>query len=305
MLLLMFTALTILTITYSDFNQSTQEQMNSEQQRSQEKITLTTLTVDQQAKITTLTVENQGTIEVEIRALYLRENGITTFLTDPSTPPVQADTSIKPGTSKTINITCMDLKLTPTTRLIAATERGVKTIDIQPPITFETSGTRFDYNSSRLYVGPLILEFTSFKQQQTSNGILNPNLWLPGWSVPKGTQVAWKITVIDNDTQRRPITINKFSSFTITTVDGSPQNPLTWFLEPTDKTNLIQKLEFDQYSDITFIWTTAGGTKPQSVYTQTTTCMVFLTFFGVYNNSDGTTSPYAQTVPFEAAIMIT
>ncbi len=306
MLLLMFTALVIVVTAYTNYNQSTQDQMTIEQERAQERIALTEIGVNDQNKIADIVIENRGTIEVTIRALYLKQDCVTSFVTDPTIAPLDANTHIPPGNSTKIQTSILNLPYSETTKIIAATERGTESIDYIPTVDKVINTTILPPDTSLLYIGPLILNFTSFEYHKTDgSGKLTPtDTWQPGWSVPKSTKVAWKITVENNDTKSRSITLSKYASFTIATVTGLPQVTPTWYLNSTGGSNPTQPLIWGQKSTIIFIWDSAGGTTPQSVYQQEGTCMVFLTFFGNYTNSDGTTSPYAQTIPFEAAITV-
>ena len=88
------------------------------------------------------------------------------------------------------------------------------------------------------------------------------------------------------------------------TVGGSA-NVLSWFLNPTDLISYTQHIAANQTSNIIYMWDTPKEDKLQSIYQNSCTCMVFLTFFGVFHELDGTTTPYAQTIPFEAAITVT
>ena len=85
MLLLMFAAMIGLIVAFFNYNLSAKEQMNIDHERSQEKIELTGLGVNDDFEITSLVINNTGTIDVRIRALYQIANGETKLLFDPST----------------------------------------------------------------------------------------------------------------------------------------------------------------------------------------------------------------------------
>jgi hypothetical protein len=102
----------------------------------------------------------------------------------------------------------------------------------------------------------------------------------------------------------RNLTITKFSSFNIVSTNGP--NVKSWYIEPTDQINKEHFLEINQTEIITYIWDGPFSDDPQSVGPpfKDSTCMVFLTFFGVFHENDGIETPYAQTIPFEASITV-
>jgi len=308
MLLLMFAVVSGLIIAYFDYNISAQEQMTIEHERSQEKIILSKLQVDDQFRILNIIVNNTGSIEVRIRALYEILNGETTFLFDPSN---YMDTHIAPSKSLSIYIPSEipEILFDPQAKIVVATERGVKTLDYEPILLYEPAEPPTHYDPTKLYIGPLMLKFDDFQYRKTNkDGVLDPDdPWHPGWSIPKGFgYCAWKISVMDIDD--RNITINSFSSFNAVPSE-SPATTLSWYLEPTNQTSRTQFLQVNKTESVLYIWSGPGlGANAQQMNlpgTRTPTCMVFLTFFGVFHEHDGTTTPYAQTIPFEASITIT
>jgi len=304
-----FSVLTLLFAAFSGYNLSVQEQMRIDHERSQEKIIISGLELNQTdpAYISHMLINNTGTIEVEIRAIYVTNSSTTTFICDPSTYMV---THIAPSKSLRIRLPS-GVVFQPNAKITAATERGVKTKEYEGLLIFGTPKPPWKYDPSRLYIGPLMLQFDAFWYRKAfQNGTLDPDEpWRPGWSIPRGFgYAAWNITIKNVDD--RNITINRFSSFTAVPND-SPSNQLTWYLEPGNQTDLTQFLVVNQTQTIIYTWSTPkilpGDGRTNSARKMTlpeSRCMVFLTFYGIFHEHDGTTTTYAQTIPFEAAITV-
>jgi len=298
-LLLVFSILILLLLTFFNYNFAVQEQMKIEHERSQEKIVLTGLDLNE-TNLSQVCISNTGTIEVRIRALYVDD----IFICDPST---YKDTHIAPNNSSWISLP-IGVAFEPNSKITVATERGVKTTEYEGPLVYGPAPPEWEYDPTRLYIGPLMLQFDAFWYRKTSqDGTFNPNeSWQEGWSIPKGFgYCAWNITVMNIDD--RNITINRFSSFNAVPND-SPSNELPWYLEPTNQSDLTQFLPVNQTRNIIYIWSVPkqeGNNSAQKMTLPECTCMVFLTFFGFFHEHDGTTTPYAQTIPFEAAITVT
>ena len=296
MLLLMFTAMIGLIVAFFNYNLSANEQMEIDLERSQERIELSVGVND--GNITSVVINNTGSIEVRIRALYKKVNGETTLLFDPST---YSETQIAPTDSLVIDI----LPVIPydnQTKILAATERGIKSFDSLPGLVGPDDENPSDYDPTKLYVGPLMLKFDDFFFHKTNrNGVLDPNEdWQPGWIVDEKGYYAWNITVMNIDT--RNLTLYRFSSFNLVPTD-SP-SVLSWYIEPLDQINGEHFLEINQTQTITYIWKLPLGGDATKLTFSDSTCMVFLTFFGVFHEADGTDTPYAQTIPFEASVTV-
>jgi hypothetical protein len=306
MLLLMFTALTGLLVAFFSYNLSAKEQMDIEHERCREKIELTALEVDEQFNISNVVINNTGTIEVRIRALYEIVNGETKFLFDPSN---YADTQIAPTSSLVIYFPggIPEIPFDPDAKIVAATERGTKTLDYVPTLLYGPVEPPSEYDPTKLYIGPLMLKFDDFSYHKTDgHGNLDPNeSWQPGWIVPpsKGnTGYAWKISVMNID--NRNITIYRFASFNLIPTEA-PSSTASWYLNPAEPNADKQFIEINQTESVMYIWTLPlSGDARKLTFPSGTTCMVFLTFFGVFHEIDGTETPYAQTIPFEAAVTV-
>jgi len=305
LILLMFSILIGLFLAFFDYNFVIMEQMKIEDERSQERIVLSGLKLDpNQTCLSNVTLKNAGTIEVRVRAIYVADGTTTVLICDPSE---YMDTHISPGRSLNISLPG-GVPFEPEAKIIAATERGVKTKEYEALLAFGPPKPVWEYDPTKLYIGPLMLQFDAFWYRKTrEDGTLDPNEpWHPGWSIPKGFgYCAWNITVMNIDD--RNITINRFSTFNVVPND-SPSNELPWYLEPTNQTSLTQLLPVNQTRNILYIWAdpkeASGTNRPQKMTLPECTCMVFLTFFGVFHEHDGTTTTYAQTIPFEAAITV-
>ncbi len=287
MLMIMFAALIALVFAFSNFDQSGQARLNQEYGRIQESISIAGISIDNLTnRITSVNVNNTGTIEVRIRALYQQQDGVATFLTDPST---FSNTYIPTGSNKTIDIT--NLALPKNATIIAATERGVKSIGVnRATINFAASDSNYD--PSQFSIGPLMLTFTTLSWTSNFDGSNNPlPPFQPGWTVPASSKVAWRIDLRDVDTQHRGLTLNQFSGYTINRFDGPSTS--TWYLSQNSVT-----LNWNQSTNIYLMWDSPTSHKtivsPGSANRGVNNA--FLTLFGTF--TDGQT--FAQTIPFES-----
>ncbi len=145
-----------------------------------------------------------------------------------------------------------------------------------------------------------MLDFEKFYYTE-NYGSYDPNSWKPGWSVENGITLVWNVTVTNIDD--RDITINKYSGFTMVSNDGGVQLP--WFIEPPDGLDTLF-IASNSTVHLIYIWDRprmTQGVKNQSVYNQNDRSKVFLTFFGIFHEHDGSTKPYGQTIPFEAVLV--
>jgi len=273
------------------YNYSVQEAIKVEDERVQEKIVLCALTTDNSSGteyVSMIFVNNTGTITSRIRAIYIDNE----FLCDPSDQGINPDdTYIDPQGSKWILLP-PGVEYDPAAKLTVATERGIKSSEYEGVL--KQSGAP-PYAGWRWNLGPLMLDFNKFYYTNaTTDGSYNQQ-WYPGWWVEIGTgHIVWNITVTNVD--NRNITINRYSGFCLFP-NVSPQNRRAWYLELPSFTKLIMP---NETVNLIYIWDKPMSTRSQDIYNTICRCKVFLTFFGLFHELDGTTKPYAQTIPFEA-----
>ena len=301
MLLLMFAAMIGLLVAFFNYNLSAMEQMDMEHERAQEKIELTRIEVNEDFEVSKVVINNTGTIDVRIRALYEILNGETAFLFDPAD---YSDSQIAPTRSLVIDVPeeIPKIPFDEEAKIVAATERGTKTMDYVPELVYGIVEPPSNYDPTRLYIGPLMLKFDEFFYHKTDlNGNLDPaETWQPGWIVDEKGYYAWKITVMNID--NRNLTIHRFSSFNL--VPTNSPSVLSWYIEPTDHAGGEQFLRVNHTETITYVWNSPLSGAAARLTFSDCTCMVFLTFFGVFHEADGRETPYAQTIPFEASVTV-
>jgi hypothetical protein len=273
------------------------ESMKNEEAQSQEKIALVgpealNLTADENY-VHSLRVNNTGSITVRIRGLYINHQ----FICDPS--ELEGDAYIKPKGY-------LWIRLYPTYQIEFATninsiwtvttERGTKAAETGGNLTFGNGGT---YIPNKFYFGPLMLIFDMF-HWRSENGP-----WRNGWTIPKGTpDVTWRILLVNVD--NRDIEIKETSCLTLISNDNSPKDPLAWYIDPTLSSTILKPGVFNY---IYYTWNkpiSHSGASRQGItgMSEFTTCINFLTFFGSFIEVNGTT-PFGQTVPFEAVLVTT
>jgi len=273
------------------YNDSVKQAMAIEDERSQEKIVMTALTLVNETvngvtvtNITGITIANLGSITSQIRALYVNDG----YICDPSNPSLNPDGAYLNAQSlKTVNL--QPFQFDPASYLTVATSRGIKAIELESNFLNQSSS---GFTPMLTNYGPLRLNFTLFYYQQTDQDGNPVGTWKPGSNISATVNYcAWNITVTNIDT--RDITLNQYSSLTLVTNEGGGQFP--WY---TDNPN--QLIRSNQTVRIVYLWETplpcikAGGFTGFSGETS----KVFLTFFGKF--SDGAT--YGQTIPFEGIL---
>jgi len=282
------------------YNYSIQEGIRVEEERMQERIVLSRLDVNGTEYITAIFVNNTGSITSRIRAVYIDSE----FLCDPSDHITNAnDTYINPKESLWICLP-QGARYNATAKMTVVTERGIKSVEYEY-ILKRGGGSQPPYEQTKFYFGPLMLDFNKFYYTECDpkDGSYDPSKWRPGWTIEVGTgSIAWNITVKNVDD--RNITINQFSCFTLVPND-EPAERRPWYIEPPEG-SFTQFMTSNDTVNIIYIWTTPKMKKmsPQSIYTTICRTKVFLTFFGIFHEHDGTTKPYGQTIPFEAVLCV-
>lgn len=297
-LLLVLTIASTLFLSLYLFEEKAQESITLEEERVQEKVVLLSLSTENVSGteyLRAIFVNNTGTITTRIRAVYIDNS----FVCDPTNPALNpSDTYINPKDSRWIQIPD-DIEYQPLSKIEVATERGMKAVEYEWKLK---SGSQAEPPSEtqRFHFGPLLLNFEKFYYTE-NDGSYDPYSWKPGWSVEKGATVVWNVTVTNIDD--RNLTINKYSGFTLVSNDGGVQKP--WFIEPPNGLDTLF-IASNSTVHLIYIWDRprlTQGVKNQSVYNQNDRSKVFLTFFGIFHEHDGSTKPYGQTIPFEAVLV--
>jgi hypothetical protein len=292
LMILLFSVLTLIIVVFNNYSSSSQQQLSNDAQRSLEQIAITNYGIEN--NVLHVTILNTGRIDVNIKALYKLSGSEVTYYCDPST--LTPDTHIAVDRSLTLLFPSNALPLNPSEKIVAATERGVKSNDVYVPKPLPTPMSTYD--ASKYIYGKIELEWTTFKYKTWQSGNFDPNGgWLPGWTISNAQKnIAFQVKVKNID-ETRNIIIDSDSSITLDPIGiGSGSNPsrTSWFLYSSPTT-----LTRDQEVTITFVYSTPD-TGYQGIYNQDTVCAVFLALFGKYSTDD----PYGQTIPFEASITI-
>jgi hypothetical protein len=159
------------------YEEKAQESIDFEEERTQEKINLLSLSTENISGteyLVAVAVNNTGTITTRIRAVYIDNN----FVCDPTNPVLNInDTYINPKDSLWIVIP-NNLKYEPLSQIEVATERGMKSIEYEWKLK---SGSQAEPppETQRFHFGPLLLDFEKFYYTE-NYGSYDPNSWKPG-----------------------------------------------------------------------------------------------------------------------------
>ncbi|MFC1488014.1 Ig-like domain-containing protein, partial [Thermoproteota archaeon] len=292
--LVIFLASTLFVSLYS-YEENAQESIDIEQERVQEKIVLLSLSTNNVSGteyLNSLLINNTGTIITRIRAIYI-DNIFICDPTDSSLNPY--DTYINPKDYLNVQLP-NNLLYEPLSKIEVATERGIKSVEYEWMLR---GGNQTDSPSEiqKIYFGPLLLDFDKFYYTKYED-LSDPNSWKPGWSVENSLEVVWNITVTNIDD--RNLTINEYSGFTIVPNAEGAQKP--WFIEPPNGQDTIF-IPSNTTVSLIYIWDGPQSGATQSVYNQNQECRIFMSFFGIFHEKDGSTKPYGQTIPFEAVLL--
>jgi len=289
----------MLFIALSISSTSLADRMKIEQERTQESVGLIgpeALNITQGSIVHCIRVNNTGSITVRIRALYIDSK----FICDPS--EFEGDAYINPRESLWIqlfpNVRIMLNQTTMNAYWTVTTERGTKASEIGAKLKW--GEPHLPYTPNKFYFGPLMIIFDMFHWRSGSGP------WRNGWTIPKGTKdVTWRILLVNIDD--RAISVTDTSCFTLISNDNSPNDPLPWYIDPT-----LSQMTFQPgiFTFVYYTWSKPAseqGASKQAVtgMTESTTCINFLTFFGSFIETNGTLTPFGQTIPFEAVLVTT
>ena len=285
LILIVFLSSTLFVALYN-YNDASQEVIEIEQTRSEEKIVIDELSTDAEiTQITAVGVKNLGSEAVKIAAIYVDNQ----LIYEPSTYLGAKDSVLISLPTPT--------PYSPTSTITVATDRGVRSI-IEEDDLVENYQTPIN---NEFYFGPLKLDYEHFYFHEVSGGDYNPDILLPGWNPNASTTLVWRINVTNVDT--RDITLTKYSCLTL--MDNAGGSQLPWYIERiehSDESNSSQILSQETVS-IFYRWDNPTAQKDQSVFSKEAQCRVFLTFFGTFDLSDNKKIPYGQTIPFQAVLI--
>ncbi len=263
-----------------------------EQDRRQENIQMTKLATDtNDLNFVSIQINNTGAITVRIRALYIGND----FKFDPSA--LDGDSYIEPKESLTISLVPpipIDEGLT--TEWMVSTERGTKSSDLGMNLWEESNGPK--YTPNKYYFGPLMLIYDMF-HWRSGNG-----QWQNGWSIPKtATDVTWRILLANVD--NRPITIKDASCFTLVGNEQQQNKIVSWFFNPELGSSTFLP---GHYYFVYYTWSKPYSSPSKTIQkpnalTVGIPCINFLTFTGRFQELNGTTTAFGQTIPFEGVLI--
>ena len=284
LILIVFLSATLFVALYA-YNSSSQEAIEIEQTRSDERIVIDQLSTDAEiTQITQVGVKNLGSEAVNLAAIYVDNE----LIFEPFSYL---------GAKESVLISLPDpTPYSPTSTIAVATEWGVKSIVEEKDLV---EGYQVPLNDE-FYFGPLKLDFEQFYCIEVSGGEYDPAVLLPGWNPNASTTYVWRITVKNVDT--RDLSLNNYSCLTLIDNAGGSQRP--WYIERTNTSATVPfQIESQETVEIFYRWDNPNSQKDQSVFSNECQCRVILTFFGTFDLDDGKKIPYGQTIPFEAVLV--
>ena len=277
------------------------EYLKIEQDRRQEYFQIIKLIDTDNINFTTIQVKNTGAITVRLRALYVGGK----FKFDPSLLPDDAYIEPKEALNITLDppIPIDDNSLN--SQWTVTSERGTRSSELGKNLWEDTSGPI--YSPNKFYFGPLMLIFDMF-HWKSGEGTDWKNVqydWNNGWYIPAKTKdVTWRILLTNVD--NRTITITENSDFSLVVNDIQQNKVQNWYVDPNHQAGNITLLPGFYYF-IYYTWSkpfSESGSSYQEInFNPWDPCLNFLTFTGVFEELDGSTSPFGQTIPFEAVLV--
>jgi hypothetical protein len=284
LILIVFLSATLFVALYA-YNSSSQEAIEIEQTRSDERIVIDQLSTDAEiTQITQVGVKNLGSEAVNLAAIYVDNE----LIFEPFTYL---------GAKESVLISLPDpTPYSPTSTITVATDWGVKSIVEEKDLV---EGYQVPLNDE-FYFGPLKLDFEQFYYCEVSGGSYDPEDLLPGWNPDPKTTCVWRITVKNIDT--RDLSLSQYSCLTLIDNAGGSQSP--WYIETTNTSATVPfQIQSQETVNIFYRWDNPIAQKDQSVFSNECQCRVILTFFGTFDLDDGKKIPYGQTIPFEAVLV--
>ncbi len=291
-LILLGIVISALFIALYQYDKLAHDTIASDQIRSQEKIIIDAMQNDSQTiYVTAIHVNNTGSTTAQIRTVYLDSNLL-----------LQPTIDLNPKQA-------IWIQMPPNTTFIAesiitvTTEKGIRTMAKEGDFIGSPSPLQINEEG---YFGPLNLDYESFNYSTYDLGgdVVSPPGWQPGWNVPTHKQdLVWQISVKDID--ERAIALNLYSCLTLIPNKQGAQIP--WYIEkiehPQHPGSTSLTIQPQEIVTITYRWPSPSSQNGQSSPSSTGHYRVFLTFFGHFNELDGTIKPYGQSIPFEAVLI--
>jgi hypothetical protein len=271
-LLIVFLLLPLLASYFNNYNAALQNQMKTNEQKTQEALLIADATVSQDV-ITDVKVQNMGTITIKIRAIYSKNSTATSFVSDPSI-------YISPGDTYEIPT---NIAYDPSVSIFVATERGTLSKEY---FVNEWETTGYIYDTENLDIGYVKLRFESFEYSERQGSTWGP--WKPAWNPPTGSYIRWKINV--TNISDKVIKLN--SGTTLSLWAGG--NDILWYVDSPETV-----LPIGEPVEVIFALDPNGGL--QKITSPRPSMMVFLTFLGKVG-LPGSEISYGQTIPFEAIV---
>ena len=289
-LLIVFLLLSVEISFFANYNTIFQNQKIAIDQKAQEQLSIANITIFNNV-ITKVLIENEGNVELKIRAIYLKTEGGTNFICNPSV-------YISPTGTENIVLN-PPVTISSVFSIIAVTERGTlsKEYFIQ-----SWEKTIYRYDTENLTIGPLRLRFESFEYSAYNATTRNWGPWTPGWNPPLNAYLSWRVRVTNIGDKN--IILNNRTALSLFRADN-PKSERAWYINATAPL-LAEELQVNQAKNIFFTLKNPAGDIKSDWMTITggegVSTMVFLTFFGQLILADGTPIPYGQTIPFEAVV---
>ena len=244
--------------------------------------------------VKSLRVNNTGSIAVRIRSLYIGQ----TFKCDPST--FDGDSYIDPKESLWIQLSGnIEINYDQTKKSIwtVTTERGIKS---QERGDYILEGPYADPDTSNIRIGPFQIAFEEFDYSKDDGAS-----WLPGWSIPSGTKVIFRIEITNIDDEA--IILTDTSCFALHANDDIPNNRIFWYIRPPPSGYLIIQPYEEVPTPIIYDRIHAGQSPqtPNFNFQPGYTAVNYLIFTGYYADAfekPDLSKPIAQTIPFEAVL---
>jgi len=287
-------------------NNSIVKELQIDDERAKEDILLKELgTSTNNQFITYIRIMNTGEISVLIKGIYALDGNATTFLIDPST---YMDSSIEVNSELIITgpngnyIASFD----PNAKIELVTERGTKAIEYEDRLAYGTLSLIPNTAFSIEYGIPIQLNSSTMSYMKVNvDGTLIVNeKWHLGWNVNSNIgYMAWNISITNYD--NRSLVLRQYSCLTIVPNESPPSQSLTWYIDPSNKVEKTQLLIPRQVKYLVFKWSTISDSQAQQLYNiSPARYLLFITLYGYFDNEDGTTSPYSQTIPLDAALIV-